>query len=166
MEPIASMAAVRRGNGRGAVAALFERDVAVGRVVVGGRELEFDPGGWEGGAALDAAFEGAGEGDEGGGGGADGGGFFGVGEVGAGGAVAVPGMVLTGWVDGGREREKGGGSLPEIVVEVVGAGFVGFVGEDDAGAAVVVLARGVLDEALLGWAVRHAGVVAGCCVGV
>ncbi len=159
------MAAVRRGNGRGAVAALFERDVAVGRVVVGGRELEFDPGGWEGGAALDAAFEGAGEGDEGGGGWADGGGFFGVGEVGAGGAVAVPGCVCW-WVDGEGREGRGEGSLPEVVVEVVGAGFVGFVGEDDAGAAVVVLARGVLDEALLRWAVRHAGVVAGGRVGV
>lgn len=52
--------------------------------------MEFDPGGWEGGAALDAAFERGGEGDEGGGVGADGGGFFWVGEVAAGGAVAVP----------------------------------------------------------------------------
>ena len=52
--------------------------------------MEFDPGGWEGGAALDAAFERGREGDEGGGVGADGGGFFWVGEVAAGGAVAVP----------------------------------------------------------------------------
>ena len=50
---------------------------------------------------------------------------------------------------------KGDKSLPEVVVEVVSAGFGGFVGEDYAGAAVVVLAGGVLDEALLYWAVGH-----------
>ena len=52
---------------------------------------------------------------------------------------------------GGRGEE----SLPEVVVEVVSAGFVGFVGEDYAGSAVVVLAGGVRDEALLCWAVGH-----------
>lgn len=97
MEAIAAIAAVRGSDGGGAVAALLEGDVAVGGVVVGGRELEFDPCGWEGGAALDAAFEGGGEGDEGCVVGADGGCFFGVGEVGAGGAVAVP-VGLLAWV--------------------------------------------------------------------
>ena len=58
------------------------------------------------------------------------------------------------------------GNLPEVVVEVVCARFVGFVGEDDSGTAVVVLAGGVLDEALLGWAVGHLGVVARGCVAV
>ena len=48
-----------------------------------------------------------------------------------------------------------GGNLPEVVVEVVCAGFVGFVGEDDAWSAVVVLAGCVRDEALLCWAVGH-----------
>ena len=52
--------------------------------------MKLNPGGWEGGATLDAAFEGGGEGDEGGGVGGDGGGFFRVGEVGARSAVAVP----------------------------------------------------------------------------
>lgn len=69
----------------------------MGGVVVGGGELELDPGGGEEGGALEAAFEGGGEGDEGGGVGAEGGGFFRVGEVGAGGAGAVP-----------VSREKGG----------------------------------------------------------
>ncbi len=90
MEAVAAVAAVGGGDGCSTVAALFEGDVAVGGVVVGGGELEFHPGGREGGTALDAAFEGGGEGDEGSGVRADGGGFFRVGEIGAGGAVAVP----------------------------------------------------------------------------
>lgn len=65
VEAVAPVAAVRRGDGRGAVAALFEADVAVRGVVVRGRELEFDPGCGEGSAPLDATFEGGGEGDEG-----------------------------------------------------------------------------------------------------
>lgn len=52
------------------------------------------------------------------------------------------------------------GCLPEIVVEVVGAGFVGFVAEDYPGAAVVGFAGGVGDEAFWRWAVRHGGIVA------
>lgn len=108
MEAVAPVAAVGGGDGRGAVAPLFEGDVAVG-----GGELELDPGGREGGVALDAAFEGGGEGDEGGGVGADGGSFEGVGEVAAGGAVAVPvGMVsvLEIWrgLIGGRKGLGGG----------------------------------------------------------
>ncbi len=58
------------------------------------------------------------------------------------------------------------GSLPEVVVEVVRARFVGFVSEDNSGAAVVMLAGGVLDEALLGWAVGHLGGVARRCVAI
>lgn len=57
-------------------------------------------------------------------------------------------------------KGEGGGSIPEVVVEIVGAGFVGLVGEDDAGTAVVVLAVGVRDETFLGWAVGHLGRVA------
>ena len=95
MEAIAPIGAVGGGDCRGAVAALFEGDVAVGGAVVGGGELELDPGGREGGVALDAAFEGGGEGDEGGGVGADRGGFEGVGEVAAGGAVAVPVWIMS-----------------------------------------------------------------------
>ena len=124
----------------------------MGGVVVGGRELEFNPGGWEGGAALDAAFEGVGEGDEGGCGGLEGGCFFGVGEVCAGGAVAVPVGVVLVW---GEFVDEGGKRLPEVVVEVVSAGFVGFVGEHDTGSAVVVFAGSVRDETLLCWAVGH-----------
>ena len=90
VEPVAAIAAVRRGDRGGAVAALLEADVAVRRMVVGRGQLEFDPGGWQGGASLDAAFESRREGDEGCGGWADGGGFFGVRKVCAGGAVAVP----------------------------------------------------------------------------
>ena len=113
MEAVAAVAAVGGGDGRGAVAALFEGDVAVGGAVVGGGELELDPGGREGRVALDAAFEGGGEGDEGGGVGADGGGFEGVGEVAAGGAVTVPVWmmsVLEIWrgLVGGEERMGGG----------------------------------------------------------
>lgn len=135
MEAIAAMTAIGRSDGSSAIAALFQRDVPVGGLVVVGRELELDPGGREGGAALDAALEGKREGDEGGGVGAEGGCLFRVGEVAAGGAVAVP----------------------EVVVEVVGAGGGGLVGEEDAGAAVVVLAGGVCDEAFRGGAVGHAG---------
>ena len=114
VEAVAAVAAVGGGDGRGAVAALFEGDVAVGGAVVGGGELELDPGGREGRVALDAAFEGGGEGDEGGGVGADGGGFEGVGEVAAGGAVTVPVWmmsVLEIWrgLVGGEERMGGGG---------------------------------------------------------
>lgn len=74
--------------------------------------MELDPGGWEGGAALDAAFEGGGEGDEGCGGGAECGCFFRVGEVAAGGAVAVPvgnGVSLesVGWGLGTGQGEVG-----------------------------------------------------------
>ena len=61
-------------------------------------------------------------------------------------------------VEGEEEEEEEEGGLPEVVVEVVGAGFVGFVGEDDAGAAVVVVAVGVRDEAFLDDSVRHGGV--------
>ena len=39
--------------------------------------------------------------------------------------------------------------LPEVVIEVVRAGFVGFVGKDDAGTTVVLLTSDVRDEALL-----------------
>ena len=39
--------------------------------------------------------------------------------------------------------------LPEVVVEVVRAGFVGFVGEYDAGTTVILLTSGVHDEAFL-----------------
>lgn len=52
------------------------------------------------------------------------------------------------------------GCLPEIIVEVVGAGFVGFVTQDDARAAVIGFASGVDDEAFWRWAVRHGGIVA------
>ena len=91
-EAINMLATVRGGDGGGTIAALFEGDVAVGGMVVGGFELEFGPGGREVSAALDAAFEGGWEGDEcrcavGG----ESGGFEGVGEVCAGCAVAVPG---------------------------------------------------------------------------
>ena len=58
------------------------------------------------------------------------------------------------------------GSLPEVVVEVVRARFVGFISEDDSGAAVVMLAGGVLDEALLGWAVSHLSGVPWRCVAI
>ena len=174
VEAVAAAAAVRRGDDGGAVAALLEGDVAVRGAIVGGGELEFDPGGGEEGGALDAAFERGGEGDEGGGVGGHGGGFFRVGEVGAGGAVAVPGWdargVRTLGERGGEGKERyvctGWVGLPEVVVEVVGAGFVGFVGEDDAGPAVVGLAGGVLDEALLRWAVGHLLRVAWCRVAV
>ena len=56
--------------------------------------------------------------------------------------------------------KEGVSCLPEVVVEVVSAVFVGFVGEHDAGTAVVVFASGVYDESLRHWAVRHGGVVA------
>ena len=83
-----------------------------------------------------------------------------MGEVAAGGAVAVPGWGI--YVRLGSWEGHGGGlrgivCLPEVVVEVVRAGFVGLVGEDYTGPAVVVLAGRVLDEALLRWAVRHVG---------
>lgn len=52
------------------------------------------------------------------------------------------------------------GRLPEIIVEVVGAGLVGFVAEDDARSAMVGLTGGVGDKAFWRWAVRHGGIVA------
>ena len=45
------------------------------------------------------------------------------------------------------------GAVPEVVVEVVGAGFGGLVAEDYAGSAVVGDAVGVCDESGLGGAV-------------
>lgn len=129
--------------------------------------MEFDPGCREGGAPLDAAFEGGGEGDKGCGGGANRGGFFGVGEVCAGGAVAVPvvcefvsGYLHWGCVCGFLRFLGRMGRLPEIIVEVVGAGLVGFVAEDDARSAMVGLTGGVSDKAFWRWAVRHGGIVA------
>ena len=56
--------------------------------------------------------------------------------------------------------------LPEVVVEVVCAGFGGFVGEDYAGTAVVVVAGRVLDETLLDGPVGHSGLVARCRVAI
>ena len=56
--------------------------------------------------------------------------------------------------------------VPEVVVEVVRAGFVGFVGEDNAGTTVVLLTGGVHDEVFLDCAVRHDGLVAWGCVAV
>lgn len=50
--------------------------------------------------------------------------------------------------------------LPEVVIEVVGARFVGFVAEDDARSAMVGLASSVGDEAFWRRAVRHGGIVA------
>lgn len=155
MEAVTAITAVSGSDSGGAIAPLFQTNVAVGGVVVGGRELEFNPGGWEGGTALDAAFEGCGERDEGGSVGADGSSFFRVGEVGTGGAVAIP--EGTGEFGAGLAEEE---SLPEVVVEVVCAGFSGFIGEDNTGPAVVVLAGGVLDKPLLIWTVGHVGGVA------
>ena len=42
----------------GTVVALLEADVAMCAVIIGGRELELDPGGRQLGPSLDAAFEG------------------------------------------------------------------------------------------------------------
>ena len=72
-----------------------------------------------------------------------------MGEVGAGGAVAVPIEQIL--LERQRKGEKRGNCLPEVVVEEVGACFVGFVAQHYAGTAVVgVRDGGVHDEFLLG----------------
>lgn len=86
-----------------------------------------------------------------------------MGEVAAGGAVAVPVGVSLKMAGGGVE---GCGGLPEVVVKVVGAGFVGLVGEYYTGPAMIVLSGRVLDEAFLCWAMRHAGMMAWGCVAI
>lgn len=54
----------RTGNRSRSIASLLEANIAVSGAVVVGRDLEFGPGGGEEGTALDAAFEGFGQGDE------------------------------------------------------------------------------------------------------
>lgn len=121
VEPAAPVGARDRGR---AVAALLQGDVPVCAAVVVGADLEFDPGGGELGAALDAAFKGGGEGDEEGVVGVDGGDGVWAIEVGACGAVAVPVVVVEG----------------ELLI------FVSVVAQDDAWAA--DLGGG---DVLLGW---------------
>lgn len=95
-EAVAPATPVRGANGRGPIAALLETNVPVrGAVVVGG-DLELGPGGGELGAALDAALEGFGEGDEGGGVCVEGDDGVWAVEVCARGAVAVPVVVVEG----------------------------------------------------------------------
>lgn len=108
-------------------------------------ELKLNPRGGDQRPALESPLESRGERHEGGFLRGQRDGFERVREVGAGGAVAVP----------------------EVVVEEVGAGLGGFVGEDDAGAVVEGGAFGVIrDEEFLHGAVGELGWWGGVGVGV
>ena len=93
-KPIAPPAPVRRRNSRCAIAALFDGDISVRSVIVGSIELELHPRGGDLGSPLEAALEGCGEGDEERFRGLHTSGFERVREVCAGGAVAVPEIVV------------------------------------------------------------------------
>ena len=64
-EAIAPFASISRADCSSAIATLFEANVAVGRMVVAGIKLKFDPGGWDGSATLDTAFKARGKANEG-----------------------------------------------------------------------------------------------------
>lgn len=93
-EPTASAATIRGIDCRSAVTALFQADVAVRGIVVAGADLELHPRSWQLGSALHTPFETCGESNEGTCAGTNGCGVGGMVEVCAGGAVAVPEVVV------------------------------------------------------------------------
>ena len=140
---IAPLTPIRRTDGCCSVTTLLKADIAVGGVIVAGADLELRPRSREMCAALNTAFEGLRQGDESSGAGAELDRFEGMIEVGAGGAVAVPVVVV------------------EEVLLLLG----GFVAEDYAWAAVGVAGMGLGNE-LLYRTVGEMGRVVGCGVAI